>query len=386
MRSNVWGPGLVTAAALALAGGVAKADSVVQIGNFTLGGQGAVSVLVDDSPVLADLAFGALVEGVVLSSGATTISVLDDRSELLATRDADFLPGYPYTILVVGNGVDRAYEIRVVREDLHPLDERGGTIFWYNAAIHPHDGLYARRHCENETGSSGGGQSLSAMSSHAARSFTTSVACDVEVRDAPSGGEILAQTRIEHPPGSLRRVILVGDGASLPYELMDFESAERARSMVEPDARMDGLWFDPSDDGSGVSLMIDAHDNGDARVTGMLFGYGADGHPAWVVIEQGLHLFNPQSPAFLPLVLYEAVGGDPVDTRQPGSIQVGWGALGFHTCSEATLFLTDLSGRLPRRLGHTSEQHQQLYRLIRLLPPTTCDAAAAVNRTMEGVQ
>ncbi|HRQ66148.1 MAG TPA: hypothetical protein PKZ76_15025 [Xanthomonadaceae bacterium] len=372
--SVLLGPGLALAL---LCAGAAHAQTLVHFGNFAPRDSeegGRVSLRVGDTVVTRDVPYGALVQGLSLPHGSTTLTLLDASGEVIAQRDARLLIDVPYTVYAAGNGIDREVELRVVAEPAQPLRVGQWAVQLYSAALHPVDPLRFELSC----GLLFAGGSLTFGRETIGRGILESVefGCSFLVQIPSPGSQQVAGVTFPAVDARLQRIVLLGDGRMQPWQLTVFEGVERPRALVEPDAGMDGLWFDPSDSGSGLTILVEPEEQGEHRVAGVLYGYDLDGAPTWALLE-GTANRAADVVSVQGMLVLESVGGRAQGDRQPVRMRLGIASLDFHSCREATLFLFDTSGRMPRRLGRRAEDGpQQVFRLQRLLPIDACLTAA----------
>jgi hypothetical protein len=360
-----------------LVGTAAHAQTLVHFGNFAPRDAeegGRVSLRVGDVVVARDVPYGALVQGLSLPQGSVELTLLDASGEIIAQRNARLLIDVPYTVYAAGNGVEREVELRVVAEPAQPLRVGQWAVQLYSAALHPVDPLRFTLVC----GPLFAGGALTFGRETVGRGILESVefACAFGVRTPSPGSQTVATAVFPAIDARLQRIVLLGDGDMQPWQVTVFEGVERPRALVEPDSGMDGLWFDPSDSGSGLTILVEPEEQGERRVAGVLYGYDLDGAPTWALLE-GTANRAADVVSVQGMRVLESVGGRAQGDRQPVRLRLGIASLDFHSCREATLFLFDTSGRMPQRLGRRAEDGpQQVFRLQRILPIDACLTAA----------
>jgi hypothetical protein len=331
---------------------------------------GRLSLWVDGAPHATEVGYGELVDPLPLPAGVRQLALVDERGEVLLQREARLLADRGYTVYAAGDGLERPLQLRIARESAQPLDPARTALQVYSAALHPSDPLRFELRC-GLIDSSG---SLTFGREEIPRGFLPAdgLGCDFRVLDPGAGGGVLATTQFLPAPGVLVRVVLDGDGVRQPYRVRAFEASQRARARVVPDAGMEGLWFDPSDDGSGLTVLVEPGAGDERIITGVFYGFLQSGAPTWVLLE-GVANRPADLVQMRGMRVLESVGGRPLGDRQPVRMQLGIASLDFHSCREATLFLFATSERMPQRLGREpGDGPQQAFRLQRLLPIDAC--------------
>lgn len=383
-------PGMIVCLGLGLGqllsgAGQAHAQTAVHFGNFAPrddAAGGRVSLRVGDTIVASSVPYLTLQQGLSLPAGDIQLTLLDEGGAVLAQRQARLLVDLPYTIYAAGNGSDREVELRVVRESGRPLREELFSLQLYSAALGLPDTLTVQVRCGLTQGDGTLGYGTEAVGRLSARA--DGFGCVIRVHAGPVAGGIVAETALLPIEGGLQRLVLSGDGNNQPWQLDVFEAIERARPVLPPDAGMDGLWFDPGDSGSGLTLMVEENAEGLPWVTGVFYGYGFDGSPTWALLEGEANQPVAVGTAQAIRVL-ESVGGTAQGDRQPVRMALGVASLDFHSCREATLYLRADRPRMPQRLGRRSTDiNEQVFRLQRLLPIDACVSAAVGPKAAAG--
>jgi hypothetical protein len=359
-----------------------QAQTLAHFGNFApRQGEtgGALTLLVNDAAVARDVVYASLLQGLSLPAGVVTLTLLDEGANVLAQREARLLRDVTYTIYAAGNGRERDFELRVVRESAQPLRAGRYALQLYSAALHPQDPLRFTLACGLVHAS--GTLTFGREDIGRGEIVSDGFGCDFRVETDPPAAAPVASARFATLDGGLQRLVLVGDGDTQPWQLLVIDGIEQARALVVPDARMDGLWFDPSDSGSGLTVLVESGEDGEPRVTGVLYGYDLDGDPTWALIE-GAANRAADIATLEGMRVLESVGGTAQGDRQPVRMRLGIASLDFHSCREATLFLFATSERMPQRLGRElGDGAQQLFRLQRLLPIDECLTGGAAGPT-----
>ncbi len=368
--------GLGVAAMLSAITG-AQAQTLVHFGNFAprhVDGGGSVSLFVNGSAMARDVAYGEWVPGLSLPAGVVNLALVDETGAVLTERDARLLIDIPHTVYASGNGVERNLEIRVVQESPRPLHGEDFVLQLYSAVIHPVDPLRYALQCGPSDFSGTLTFGREAVGRITARR-TVNAGCTLVALVPGPQVALLALVDFDPIDGGLQRVVLLGDGDREPFRLQVFDDTEVVAAVVVPDQAMNGLWFDPRDDGSGLTLSVETANDGEQPwITGVFYGYGFDGERTWALIQGPAN--TPVQPGVLDgMRVVESVGGTVQGLRQPVRMSLGSASLDFHSCRDATLYLLAASDRMPQRLGREpGDGAEQLFRLRRVLPIDSCTA------------
>jgi len=364
------------AARLARAGAFASAlvatpcvaTTIVPAHLAPLAGSPAVTIVVGDA-ASAPITYREFARPVVRPGGPVTARALDAAGNELARRTFRFAADESGVLVFTGNGTEAApFGFTWAPDHNAPLHADEFTdqtvhVAWLDrdASVTTRltcgDGVDVQR-LEFGDGTLDAGVSVQ-------RSHRGDLALG-ECRYAILGRGRPIEARFTPAAASRVRLFVIGDDVNQPLEAIAWQQRiETPVAVMAPGPGVEGMWYDPTTPGLGVSIAFDPDAAPEAQVQAVFYGVDRDGRPSWNLIaaergtERGLSVY-----AFVPApVAGFRASGEPERVRLTTA-----GTIEFHSCDRATLRL----GSVDTSAFYSFVPPRDTIRLVKLLPGDGC--------------
>jgi hypothetical protein len=360
---------LAAGAALALAASPCLATTIVPAHFAPRDSASAVTFIVGDAAT-APITYRQIGEPIVRGGGPIEIRAIDADGTELARRSFTFAADESGVLILAGSGTEMApFGLTWSADHNAPLHADEFTdqvvhVAWLgrnstlNTRLACGNGVDVQRvHFGDGTLDAG----VSVQRSHRGESALVECTYSVLGRREP------VSTTFTPAAASRIRLFLIGDDERAPLEVLAWRQAiETPVQTIAPSVGVEGMWYDPTTPGLGVSIAFDPEAPPEAQVQAVFYGVDRDGRPSWNLIAaergttRGLSVY-----AFVPA----PISGLRVDGSAPERVRLTTaGTIEFHSCDRATLRL----GSVEASAFYAFVPPRDTIRLVKLLPGDGC--------------
>ena len=359
---------LAAGAALALAAGPALATTIAPA-HFAPGDAASAVTFVVGDAATAPITYRAIGEPLVRPGGTVEIRALAADGDELARRTFTFAADESGVLILAGSGTETSpFGLTWSADHNAPLHADEFTdqvvhVAWLgrdstlNTRLACGNGVDVQRvHFGDGTLDAG----VSVQRSHRGESALAECTYSVFGR-----GNALSAT-FTPAAASRVRLFLIGDDVRQPLEIVAWRQAvETPVQTIAPGVGIEGMWYDPSTPGLGVSIAFDPEAPPEAQVQAVFYGVDRDGRPSWNLIAaergttRGLSVY-----AFVPA----SISSLRVDSAPERVRLTTAGTIEFHSCDRATLRL----GSVEASAFYAFVPPRDTIRLVKLLPGDGC--------------
>jgi len=323
-------------AAIVLNGRAVASD--VTVGNYGIG-RTAVSYAIDAGE-RQQVAYGQFVAATI-GNGSHRIAAYDAAGNAIATASWDQSGDDRINWFFAGDGSAEApYEWRYEFDHTRPITNGAISIQTidlvplFDANRRPQS-LYVDTTCRTTPGKEmryRQGSYVDSNGSEASSVFELSTTgCGVALLDG--AGRQLASTALPTAAGTRVRVVLHGNGTTLPFVISVIDQGrEPTVAIVRPTSGIDGFWYAPGRPNIGLRIGLD-RTRSDGSVVGVVYGFDAGGAPIWNVLRGDAAISSAELQQVRLLRPARAASGA---VRYTGA---GAGTLEVHSCNALTLEL-----------------------------------------------